>query len=129
MWPSFPPFTLARKPYKEDMQPEEYFEFFYDEEVIKFITSMFNLYASQDKDNVSFSTNPEEIKCWLAILMLSEYMSFPRWRMMWEYRSKLYLPSVSNAMRRNRFEILKAYAHFSDNTKLTKDDKFTSVSC
>ena len=123
--PSFPPFTLSRKTYKEGMQPEEYFELFYDEEVINFITSMFNLHASQDKGDASFSTNPEEIKCWLAMLMLSEYMSFPRWRMMWEYHSESYLRSVSNAMRRNRFEILKAHAHFSDNTKLTKDDKFT----
>ena len=59
--------------------------------------------------------------------MLSEYMSFPSWPMMWDYHSEPYLPSVSNAMRRNRFEILKAYAHFSDNTKLTKDDKFTKI--
>ena len=88
---------------------------------------MFNLYASQDKGDASFSTNPEEIKCWLGILMLLGYMSFPRWRMMWEYHSESYLSSVSNAMRRNRFEILKAYAHFSDNTKLTKDDKFTKM--
>ena len=43
---SFPLFTLARKTYKEGMQPEEYFELFYDEEVINFITSMFNLHAS-----------------------------------------------------------------------------------
>ena len=57
--------------------------------------------------------------------MLSGYMSFPRWRMMWEYHSEAYLPSVE--MGRNRFEILKAYAHFSDNTKLTKDDKFTKM--
>ena len=90
---------------------------------------MFNLYASQDKGDASFSTNPEEINCWLGMLMISGYMSFPRWRMMWGYHSELYLPSVSNAMRRNRFEILKAYAHFSDNTKFTKDDKFTGVSC
>ena len=94
--PSFPPFTFSRKTYKEGMQPEEYFELFYDEEVITFITSMFNLYASQDKGVALFLTNSEEIKCWLAILMLSEYMSFPRWRMMWEYHSELYLPSVSN---------------------------------
>ena len=125
--PSFPPFTLSRKTYKKGMQPEEYFELFYDEEVINFITNMFNLYASQDKDDASFSTNPEKIKCWLGILMLSGYMSFPRWCIMREYHSELYLPSVSNAMRRNRFEILKAYAHFSDNTKLTKDNKFTKI--
>ena len=59
--PSFPPLTLARKTYKESMQPEEYFELFYDEEVINFITSMFNLYASKDKNDASFPTNREEI--------------------------------------------------------------------
>ena len=109
------------------MQPEEYFEFFCNEEVINFITSIFCLYASQDKGDDSFSTHPEEIKCWQGILMLSGYMSYSRWRMMWEYHSKSYLSSVSNAMRRNRFEILKTYAHFSDNTILTKNDKFTKM--
>ena len=92
--------------------------------MINFITSMFNLYAFQDKGDVSFSTNPEEIKCWLGILTS---LSFPRGRVMWEYHFESYLPSVSNSMRRNRFEILKAHAHFSDNTKLTKDDIFTKT--
>ena len=46
---------------------------------------------------------------------------------MWEYHFKLYLSSVSNAMRKNRFEILTAYAYFSDNIKLTKDDKFKKM--
>ena len=41
--PSFPPFTLGRKTYKEGMQPEEYFELFHDEELTNFIISMFNL--------------------------------------------------------------------------------------
>ena len=116
---------MQEKHTKRTCSLEEYFELFYDEKVINFITSMFNLYASQNKVDASFSTNPEEIKYWLGILMLSGCMSFPRWLMMWEYHSESYLPSVSNAMGRNRFEILKAYAHFSDNTKLFKDDKFT----
>ena len=54
-------------------------------------------------------------------------MSFPRWRMVWECHSKSYLPSVFNTMHKNKFEILKAYSHFFDNTKLTKDNKFTKM--
>ena len=46
--PSFPPFTLATKSYKDGMQPEEHFEFFFDEEVMNFVTNMFNLHALQD---------------------------------------------------------------------------------
>ena len=59
--------------------------------------------------------------------MLTGYMPFPRWKIMWKYHSKSYLASVANAMHRNRFEVLKTYAHFSDNTKLNKDDKFTKM--
>ena len=119
-------FTLATKSYKEEMQ-NNYFELFYNEKVINFITSMFNLFASQDKGDATFCTKPEEIKCWLGILMLTGYMPFSRWRMMWEYHSESYLSSVANATRRNRFEVLKTYAHFSDNTKLNNDDKFTKM--
>ena len=49
--------------------------------------------------------------------MLTGYVPFPRWRMMWEYHSEAYLPSVANA--RNRFEVLKVYAHFADNATTT----------
>ena len=125
--PNFPLFTLATKSYREGMQPEDYFELFFDEEVMTFITNMFNLYASQDKGDASFRTNTGEIKCWLAILILTGYIPFPRWRMMWEYHTESHLPSVANAMRRNRFETLKAYAHFADNTKLSKNDKFAKM--
>ena len=59
--------------------------------------------------------------------MLTGYISFPRWRMIREYHSEADLPSVANAMRRNRFEVLKAYAHFADNAKLSNDDKFTKM--
>ena len=105
------------------MQPE----FFDDEKVINFTTSTFNLYALQDKGDATFCTNPEEIKCWLGKMMLTGYMPFTRWRIICDYYSELYLPSVANAMRKNRFEVLKVYAHFSDNTKLDKDNKFTKM--
>ena len=59
--------------------------------------------------------------------MLTGYMPFPRWRIMWECHSELYLSSISNAMRRNRKKNLKAYAHIFDNTKLTRNKKFTKM--
>ena len=59
--------------------------------------------------------------------MLTGYVPFSRWRMMWEYHFKAYLPSVANTMRRNRFEALKAYAHFADNAKLSNNNKFTKM--
>ena len=68
---SFPLFTLITKSYKEEMQPEDNFEIFYDKEVIIFITSMFNLYAWQEKSDVSFCTSPAEISAGLEITLYS----------------------------------------------------------
>ena len=80
------------------MKPEEYFELFSDKEVKNDINIMFNLFAMQDKGDVSFCTNLEKNNCWLwlYILLLTGYMPFRRWRMISEYHSELYLPSVSN---------------------------------
>ena len=60
------PLKQAAKSCKEDMQPKKYFELFYDEEVMDFITIMFNLYEMQDEGEVSFFTKFKEIKCWLV---------------------------------------------------------------
>ena len=41
--------------------------------------------------------------------------------------STISLQATFSTVRRNKIEIFKAYAHFSNNTKLTKDDKFTKM--
>ena len=59
--------------------------------------------------------------------MLTGYMPFSRRRVIRWYHSESYLASVLNTMSRNRIEILKAFAHFSDNTKFTRNDKFAKT--
>ena len=67
------------------------------------------------------------MKAWLAILFLSGYVSVQRWRMYWEVGSESTNQLVTNSMSRNRFEKIKKYAHYADNTKLDKADKFAKL--
>lgn len=106
--------------------PVEYFELFFDAEVCEFLTRMFIIYA-KSKGDFSFDISVKELKCFLAILLLSGYIDVPRWRMLWECDTESYNPFVANAMRRNRFELIKRYAHCADNANLPKNDKFAKV--
>lgn len=47
--------------------------------------------------------------------------------MLWEVDTGTYNPIVATAMRYNRFETLKKYAHCADNDNFTPDDKFAKV--
>ena len=51
------------------MQPENCFKLFFDEDVFSFVIDMSNLYPMQEKGDASFKTSPEELKCWLGIMI------------------------------------------------------------
>jgi len=41
--------------------------------------------------------------------------------------TETYLPAVAEAMRRNRFELIKRYMHCADNAHLPQNDKFAKM--
>nr|CAI5841887.1 unnamed protein product [Callosobruchus analis] len=106
--------------------PVEIFETLFDDEVIGFIAEQTNLYASQNNNHV-FRVTQEEIKVFLAILLLSGYNRLPRERNYWCLDEDLLVPPVANAMSRNRFQEIKKYLHLADNTKLDKRDKMYKI--
>lgn len=105
----------------------ECFELFFDDEVFDHLVNMFIIYATQTGDH-AFETTTNEVKCYIAILILSGYISVPRWRMLWEVGTESYNEFVSCAMRRNRFELLKKYTHCANNTSLEKGNRFAKLS-
>ena len=124
--------TLVKKfiPSKVHIDPELYsemFELFFDEDVNNYLADMTNKYAHEVQDNVQFSCTAEEIKVFNAILLLTGYVSVPRWRMLWELHTETYNKFVSEAMRRNRFEEIKRYLHCCDNLSLDGTDKFAKM--
>lgn len=122
-----PPFDLPfPKPDYEkykDFSAVELFELFFDGDI-------FDLLQTQTKKYALFlncadpKITAKEIKCFLAILVLSGYNDLPGKRFYWDseedMRNHLI---VDSAMRRNRFEQLLRFIHCADNTEVDEKDK------
>ena len=46
---------------------------------------------------------------------------------MWEVGTETYIPFVTEAIRRNRIELIKCYLHCADNSHLPENDKFAKM--
>ncbi|KAK1898005.1 PiggyBac transposable element-derived protein 3 [Dissostichus eleginoides] len=86
---------------------------------------MSNLYSTQTKDQQLY-LSMEELLTFYGILITSGYSSVPRRHMYWSLDSDVHNESISDAMRRNRFDEIMASMHVVDNTKIT-DDPFFKV--
>lgn len=124
---TFPEFISPDSTFEVEADPVSCFEKFFDEEIILFLTEMTCYYGRNQKHDPNFSMDSDEMRCFIAILLLSGYCTVPRWRMWWEIGTETENTSVVNAMRRNRFESIKRYLHCANNDNLPKDDKFAKV--
>ena len=64
--------------------PVTLFELFITDELVNLISKETNLYAQ--KGNHSFKLNLKEFKLFIAVLLLSGYIPYPRPSMYWEMR-------------------------------------------
>lgn len=109
-----------------DMTPTCLFEYFFDDEIVKFIVDMSLIYAHQKlKPNLEITS--DDFRAFLAILLLSGYVPLPRRRMYWEQSSDVQNEAVTGAMSLNRFEEILRYLHLADNTQLDPTDKMAKV--
>lgn len=102
--------------------PVQISERLFDSKVIKLIVDQSNLYAQQ-KNNHDFAVSDEDIKIFLGILLLSGYHKIPREPMFWSADEDVGVQCVVSSMSRNKFQQIKRYIHFADNTTLDKSDK------
>ncbi|XP_071391075.1 piggyBac transposable element-derived protein 3-like [Centroberyx affinis] len=86
---------------------------------------MSNLYSTQTKDKQLY-LSMDELLTFYGILITSGYSSVPRRHMYWSLDSDVHNESISDTMRRNRFDEIMASVHVVDNTKIT-DDPFFKV--
>lgn len=111
---------------KGKLNPSEFFELFFTEELIDLIAQQTNKYATECRNKV-LNVTPAEIRCVLAVLMLSGYNPLPRRRLYWETAVDVHHQLVSDAISRNRFSDIFSSLHFADNKNLDQNDKFAKV--
>lgn len=111
---------------KMPTSPVDLFECFFDQELLETFAEFSKTYA-RSKGNMTFATTSEELKTFLAILLLSGYSPVPRRRMYWSSDEDVGKDAVQAAMSRNRFDEMMRYFHVSDNTLLDATDKMSKV--
>ena len=96
------------------------------DKLIDHICKETNAYTSQ-KRNHTFKIEPNELKSFLAVLLLSGYIPYPRCSMYWEMSSDSRNTTVASLFTRNRFLDVLHYLHLADNNNLNPSDKFSKV--
>lgn len=78
------------------------------------VANQSNLYSVQQRDHHSINTNSVEIIQFAGIHVLMGTLKYPQVRMYWS--DGLSIPSISEAMPRNRYFQLQNHLHFADNS-------------
>ncbi|GBN31857.1 hypothetical protein AVEN_163742-1 [Araneus ventricosus] len=102
--------------------PLDYFYQLIPESYLEEMCFQGNLYAMQrGKESVNISIG--EMKVFLGINFVMTYVKYARLRQYWSTIGDLRLGVIANYMSLNRFETIKRYLHFQDNTKIPSDNK------
>ena len=106
--------------------PVTLFELVMTGKLIHHICKETNAYAAQ-KENHTFTIEPNELKSFLAVLLLSGYIPYPRRSMYWEMSSDSRNTIVASLFTRNRFLDVLQYLHLANNNNLNPSDTFSKV--
>ena len=109
-----------------NLSPVELFELFITDDIITFLVEESNKYALF-KNCPSPNITKNEIRCFLAILIVSGYDKKPSKKSYWDSGDDLRNIAVYKAMRRDRFVEIMKFFHCADNTKLNPKDKMAKL--
>ncbi|KAG5889889.1 hypothetical protein JTB14_032788 [Gonioctena quinquepunctata] len=115
-------FSKANYSKYEEMSAVEIFEQFIDTEIIEYFVNESRRYAlffNRPDPKIS----GDEIRCFIAILIVSGYNNLPSKRDYWNSGDDIRNAAVFQAMRRNRFLDICRFIHSADNTKIDQTDK------
>ena len=108
-----------------DFSPTELFELFIDDEILDHMKLEMTKY-SMKRNWPDVQVQSSELKVFIAVLILSGYNPLPRTHMYWSKSADVFNEAVSNAMRRDRFDIIKKCLHFNT-SDINTSDKYTKL--
>ena len=110
----------------DQKSPVSLFELFFTPDLLELICKESNEYAAQ-KGQQHFHIDISDLKLFIAVLLISGYVSLPRRPMYWEATEDVHNLMVSAAMSRNRFSSIMSNIHFANNNTLDTSDRFAKV--
>lgn len=115
-----PQFTAPlREDEPEIGRPIHYFQLFFTNELLNYITEQSNLYAIQTDPNKPLQLTRSELEIFIGTIIYMYVFALPRSRLFW--KNSCNIPQVANWMSRKRWEAIKRHVHFNNNENLPKD--------
>ena len=108
------------------MTPVTLFELFMTDKLIEHVSKETNTYAAL-KGNHKFKIDSNEMRSFLAVLLVSGYIPYARRSMYWEMCLDSRNTIVASLFTRNRFLNVLQYLHLADNNNVNPSDKFSKV--
>lgn len=94
--------------------PFQFFNFLFTDEIFDYIIAQSNLYGVQIRPEKPPNISKEELRVFCGICLYMSIIQLPSTRSYWN--QSLEIPNISGAMTCNRFEEIKRFMHFNDNT-------------
>ncbi|XP_049947744.1 piggyBac transposable element-derived protein 3-like [Schistocerca serialis cubense] len=107
---------------KKGRTPLEYFQHFFDNEVLLMMVTYTNQYAA--KRNRLGDCSENEMLVFIAILLLRGYVTVSHRKMYWQSDEDSHNDLVTNAMSRDRFDFIFSNLHVCNSDNLDKSDRF-----
>ena len=110
--------------YGNDSLPSEFldmsstykcFQYFFSDDLLQMIVDESNLYSIQTNISKPLNLNLSELKQYIGIIIYMSVLRLPNVRSYWS--PEFEITSVKNCMTTNRFEKIRQFIHFNDNTK------------
>jgi len=94
--------------------PLEFFNLYYTKEILDLIAHQTSLYATQSKPDKPLAISGCDIQQFIGVCMFMSLVKLACTRNYWS--SQFRIVNVADVMTLNRFEEIKRYLHFCDNT-------------
>lgn len=98
--------------------PVEFFKFLFTNDLMSMIVKQSNLKSVQDNVNKPACITNEELEQFIGVVIFMSTVKLPAARMYWN--NNIGQSQVYETMTCNRWETIKRFLHFSDNTKFIK---------
>ena len=115
--------VVPRTPFLDTDGPCEFFEKFFEDDVIKLLVDQTNLYAQQRQTRYWNDVTYDEMKCFLGVLLGMGVHRLPKFKLYWSTDPFFHVQGIADVMPRNRFMKLLNNFHVSDNSvAVPRDD-------
>lgn len=111
---------------EEVLQPYQYFQKFFNLELLDAIVYQTNLYAIQRNISTKFSIDANELLVFIGCLIYMGVVQCPSIEDYWAFDTRI--PQIAGAMSSKRFRLIRSLLHFNDNDHaMTSTDRFYKI--